>query len=199
MKKVKWEMIDMDDQYNVFGARISSVDNTSCIAWLNWLSSPSNKPQGTHGVVYALAHCDAGVTWGYLGKNGKWSLGSHFDPVLCPVPTVQSIQEIRFFGPCAELLIWRTENGLKGRLLIDESIGEKQNDPLFPMLESRYLRGSAVKTHEFVHYIDDGGLEQMAPASLNGKLYVKHYFIEENETGAVKIFISRLLSERCEL
>ncbi len=181
----------------VCGARIEPLDDAACQRWFQWLLGSGEVLEDTHNVSFTLAHCDSGVTWGYLDGEQKWRLGSEVDSSLCPNLTVQSLHELRLFGRSSEVLIWRTDDGLRGRILIDDSQAIDDGDPPAPFFESRRLRGDRKESHDgFVRYVDRGGTQHLAPACFPEEFSVCHYLQENTETGAVRIVATRLVPEK---
>lgn len=170
-------------------AKLERLESEESHAWLAWFNGSGNPPSDTLGVRFALAHCDAGVTWGYLA-SARWRLSSEVDPELSPVPTVASLHELRLFGHLAEVLIWRSEQGLSGRSLADWDGVEGVDDALRPIDEKRFLCGCdrPSKQGDFIRYTGRGGAEHLAPASLPLRSFgVRHYLEQDRITGAVRI------------
>lgn len=184
----------------IHGAASAPLASDAANAWLAWLRSGSRAPSDAHGVRFALAHCDSGVTWAYLDDAGAWTLGSTVDPELCPHPTATSLHELRLFGATAEILIWQTDDGqLRGRILADKEPPTDSDDPLSPFSESRRLRGTAGEPRDgFIRYIDSGGAEHLAPASFPQEFSVRHYLEQDPCTGAVRIAATRLVGHSVE-
>jgi len=181
----------------IAGARITPMNAEQANAWLNWLKGSGPPSTETHGVRFVLAHSDSGVTWGYLDDQGQWKLGSAIDPGLCPMPTAQSLHELRLFGNAAEVLIWRGDNELQGRIIADDGIVCGSSDPLCPMNEGRCLRGECREMREgFKRYVDAGGAQHLAPESFPVEFSVRHYFEQDASTGAVRIAATRLVPEK---
>jgi len=179
------------------GARIDPLDAAQVNAWLDWLTSTGPTPAEPHNVLFALAHCDSGVTWGYLDDQRQWQLGTAVDPGLCPVPTARSLHELRLFGYTAEVLIWRGDDGLQGRILADDQTAFERSDALRPLNEGRRLRGKrGDQRNGFVPYVDVGGSQHLAPSAFPEEFSVRHYLEQDPATGAVRIAVTRLVSEK---
>ena len=184
------------DNSEIAGACITPLNTGQATIWFNWLNG-SDPPKETHGVRFALVHADSGVTWGYLDDHGQWKLGAAVDPALCPAPVAKSLHELRLFGDTAEVLIWRGDNELQGRILADDDITFDASDPLCPMNEGRRLRGECHETREgFRRFVDAGGAQHLAPESFPVDFSVRHYFEQDAWTGAVRIAATRLVPEK---
>jgi hypothetical protein len=181
----------------IAGADIRSVNADEAKAWLGWLTGDRPPPTETHNVRFSLAHSDSGVTWGFLDEQGQWKLGASVDPALCPVPTAKSLHELRLIGETAEVLIWRGDGELQGRILADHSSVLDSSDPLRPMNEGRCLRGECREIHDgFKRYVDAGGAQHLAPELFPEDFSVRQYFEQDATTGAVRIAATRLVPER---
>lgn len=182
----------------IHGAAFTPLDSDAARSWLAWLTAEGPAPSGVRGIRFALAHCDSGVTWAYLDKQGVWRLGSAVDPALCPRPTAASLHELRLFGATSEVLLWRADDGqLCGRILADDSAVFNSSDPLRPMNERRFLRGGCRETRNGLkHYVDVGGAQHLAPESFPEEFHVRHYFEQDTSTGAARIAAVRLVPEK---
>ncbi len=189
----------MKHEFSLHGAALHSLDDELCRQWLDWLIQSGPCPSQTHRFEYALAHCDSGVTWGYwdAGRD-RWRLSCEVDSDLSPGPEQGTIQELRIFGPTAEVLIWTGDEGLRGRVLADDEADAPADRSLRPLDEGRRLRGEphpgAVEAG-FIRYADPGGSQHLAPESFPRSFSVRHYFEQDMETGAVRIAASRLRVE----
>jgi CRISPR-associated protein (TIGR03984 family) len=188
---------------------VEELDNDACKQYLNWLLGDSQATaEGEHlPVDWALAHCDDGVTWGRYDADAKvWQLGNQVAPDISPPIRHDWLQELRMFGAQGEVLIWRCEDGLRGRVLRDgeaQAFGNASN-PLRPSDEARIVRGRMVRRtldHEFTHVADITGAEQLLPLKVTQeqlqrgsvRLVVRHYFEQNPETGMVRIGATRLV------
>ncbi len=194
----------------IAGCLIEPLDAAACERYVAWLLGEpgSAPPGGAAGLSWALAHCDGGVTWGrYDAEAATWRLGHNVAPAVSPPIRRQALQELRVFGQPREVLIWRTDSGLRGRTLreTDPPAGRSDtSDPLRPADESRILRGDQVRAtceHGFTHVADRAGAEQVLPVVVTddglqarrARLAVRHYFEPDPESGAVRIAASRLV------
>lgn len=193
------------------GCDLSPLDSAACRPYLAWLlgENGADVPKEAGGLVWALAHCDDGVTWGCYDAEAKaWQLGDRVAPQISPPIRLQTLQELRIFGEPGEALIWRAEEGIRGRLLRETTPVSNRSDtsnPLRPSDESRILRGDRVVAsgeHGFTHIGDRAGAEQVLPLTVTTKqlqagqvrLLLRHYYESDAGTGAVRIAATRLVT-----
>jgi len=187
------------------------LDSAACQQYLAWLlgEKEATEPKGATGLVWALAHSDDGVTWGRHDTSAKvWRLGNQAVPEVSPHIRPEALQELRLFGEAGEVLIWRTDAGLRGRMLLDAASGadrSNDSDSLRASDESRILRGDHVIQqceHGFSHVGDRTGAEQVLPLDVTKeqlqaaqvRLEVRHYYESDADTGAVRIAATRLVT-----
>lgn len=192
------------------GCDLTPLDSPTCERYVSWLLGEENAAatDGATGLVWALAHCDDGVTWGRYDTGAKaWRFGNHVAPEVSPPIRSETLQELRLFGEGGEVLIWRTDAGLQGRVLREADPATDRSDeanPLRPSDESRILRGALVVAecdHGFTHIGDGAGAEQVLPLAANKeqlraaqvRLDVRHYYEVDAETGAIRIAATRLV------
>jgi len=188
------------------GCTIETLNNEASQSYLIWIIDGTEPDKSFKDVAWLLAHCHDGVTWGRLSDDQSWRLSSKFFPELCPCISESNLLEIRLFGLDREILIWRTENGFSGRILIDKPEHEN-NAPCRPDDEIRILLGDRVldSTKEgFTRVRTKSGMEQAIPLECADKdctegrwpfrLKVRHYFEEDQKTGAVRVAASRLVN-----
>ena len=190
------------------GCKIEPLDSKACEHWLAWLNGESGDgPPNASGLVWAVAHSDEGVTWGrYDGDQRSWHLGNQCHPEISPPIRRTALQELRIFGTAAEVLIWKADEDLRGRLIGDTSVARASEDldPLRPSEESRMVRGDRVADVSgsgFSRLVDRAGAEQVIPIAVNEdqlrerkvRLLVKHYYEQDQETGAVRVAATRLV------
>jgi CRISPR-associated protein (TIGR03984 family) len=189
---------------------LSAPQNDSVIrAWFSWVYGRGSNPDTNFSFNYLLTHCSDGVTWGRWDVAKKcWHLGCNVFHNNCPQPQDHNILELRLFGPEQELFIWKTISGFSGRIVSDNYTGNK--DPLAPCEEKRILRANRVLDDAksgFTRVGDGTGAEQVVPFTLDKDIFgeenhyryplrlkVKHYFSEDDETGAVRVTVTRLVS-----
>ncbi len=194
----------------IAGCDLAPLDASACERYLAWLHGEEDIAalEEATGLVWLLAHSDDGVTWGrYDAQARAWRLGSQVAPEVSPQIHPVTLQELRLFGEGGEVLIWRTDAGLRGRLLRDRPAvteGDGAVDPLRPSDESRILRGDRVRElcdYGFTRVGDGSGAEQVLPLHASNeqlqsaqiRFVVRHYFEADAETGAVRIAATRLV------
>lgn len=192
------------------GCDLALLDSSTCERYVSWLLGEENAavPEGTAALVWALAHCDDGVTWGrYDAETKAWRLGNQVAPEVSSPVRPETLQELRLFGDAGEVLIWRTDAGLRGRVLRETNPAADRGDEsntLRPADESRILRGGLVVAQceqAFTHVRDGAGAEQVLPLGASDeqlqaariRLDVRHYYEADADTGVVRIAATRLV------
>ncbi len=185
---------------SIDGCKLDRLDRSACNAWLDYVLGRVAAPMALGHSAWLICHCDDGVTWGRLDA-GAWRLGSKVFPDLCPELAEVAIQELRIFSPIAEVLIWRTDNGLRGRILRDT--GAPPEDPACsPHDEERLLFADQVGEYKdgFTRVGSRSGAEQAlplrvtkGPAASWPRLRVRHYFERDDESGCVRVAATRLV------
>lgn len=195
----------------IAGCDLTLLDSPACEQYVSWLLGEKRaiSPEQAAGFVWALAHCDDGVTWGrYDADATAWRLGNHVAPGVSPPVRLETMQELRLFGEGGEVLVWRTEAGLRGRILRETDPPadcDDEADPLRPSNEPRVIRGTRVIAqcrHGFTHIGDGTGAEQVIPIGVTEghlkaagvRLYVRHYFEFDPDIGTVGIAATRLVN-----
>ena len=195
----------MNQHEKLEGCTIEILDNVACKGYLSWVVDGVEPSKGLKDIAWLLAYCNDGVTWGRINNDQSWRTSSKFFPELCPWISESNLLEIRLFGIEREILIWWTENGFLGRILIDKP-GQENNAPCLPDDEIRILLGDRVleTTKEgFTRVRTNSGMEQVIPLECADKdcikkywpfrLKMRHYFAQDDETGAVRVAASRLV------
>lgn len=181
----------------IAGCDIRMLTSDDCARWLSWVLKGTAAPENIGAPAWLLGFCEDGVTWGRF--DGQWKLGSEVFPDLCPTPSSRTLLELRLFWRSGEVLMWRTDEGLRGRLLVDAALpGDAQF--LHPDDEERPLLGEREDERRdgFVRVRDRTGAEQALPifdpsGSLPRRLKIRHYFEQDELTGAVRVAASRLV------
>jgi len=185
---------------------IEPLGQTTCLAVLDWIGGGTRPAECDHELIWLLAHCRNGVTWGQLdGASRLWRLSSSPFPDHCPNIFRDNLLEMRLFAPSEEILVWRTEQGFLGRRLVDKPIGGK-NSPTRPDDEIRILLGDRLEggpKEGFTVVGTADGRRQVVPLECSAsdfhkkrsplRLKVRHYFEQDPETGAVRVAASRLV------
>lgn len=192
---------------SVFGAQLETIADPA--KWIEWLGDERAKPSLAQQFEprWALAICSDGVTWGRsLGE--RWAMGSTAYPNTSPAVSTTNLQELRIFGVAGEALIWRTDTGLAGRLVVDAQLPPGvPAECLQPLIEEQIVLGDrVVSTRDgFTHVANAAGRQQVLPIDActlakgfaQGRsplrLVVKHYLVCNDRTGCVRIALSRLV------
>jgi CRISPR-associated protein (TIGR03984 family) len=194
---------------SIAGCRIAPINREDCeqvVAWLLGKRGSAPEDLGA-GFAWVLAHSDDGVTWGrFDGEAGRWRLGHDAVPDVSPPIRPEALQELRLFGDGGEVMIWRSDEGLRGRLLEDAKGDSPRDeaDPLRPSEELRIVRGDRIRADAgggFTRVTDATGAEQVLPIALDDahlrqhkvRLHVRHYWAQNAEDGTVRIAVTRLL------
>lgn len=195
---------------SIAGCSIAPIDRATCeqvVAWLCGERDSAPEDLGA-GFAWALAHSDDGVTWGRFDWEAScWRLGHDAVPEVSPPVRSEAIQELRLFGEGGELLLWRSDEGLRGRLLEDAEGDHPRDeiDPLRPSDEHRIVRGDRVRASAgggFTRVTDATGAEQVLPVALDEaqlrqrkvRLHVRHYWVQNQDDGTVRIAVTRLVA-----
>lgn len=117
---------------------------------------------------------------------------------------------MRIFGSTQEILIWRLEGGFRGRTLTDTN--EELENALRPIAEEHILVGDRLLANPkegFSLVGEANGTRHAVPLNCEVadfqaqgriqwplRLTVKHYLAEDNETGSLRIAVSRLVHVR---
>jgi len=188
------------------GCRIKPLDCQECKTFVDWVTGGAGPVASFGRLVWLLAHCRDGVTWGQFdGDSHSWRLSSTPFPDLSPKVTEPNLLEMRLFGPEEEVLIWHVRKGFSGRRLLDEQTKD-QNSPTKPDDETRILLGDRLvdgAKEGFTRVSTASGMEQAVPLQcerldfMDGRqplrLKVRQYFEQDAQTGAVRVAASRLV------
>jgi CRISPR-associated protein (TIGR03984 family) len=154
------------------------------------------------GLNWLLAHVYTGVVWGRRA-DGRWQISSDVSPEE-PQLEVDSLLELRIFGPPGEVFAWRAPDGLRARGLFEQESSERDLDILE---EEQIVWGTQIEKSldEFTR-VSDGqqGLSMLVPLRLPEeafgqsdnprpvRLRLRHYVTCHEETGLARITLSRL-------
>jgi len=185
----------------VYGAFLETLPEAECKKFGAWLLGREKTSDLNENFCLALIFCTDGVIWGRL-EDLKWKLSSEIFPEICPKPSEEKILEFRIFGPQAEILVWRAEEAFRGRFLKDE----KEKEPYTPLEETRVLVGNRLLEEArggFSWIGSPEGREQVVPMECSFedfkdgrwplRLLLKHYFVQDEKTGGLRVAVSRLV------
>jgi len=147
-----------------------------------------------YGLRWLLAHADDGVIWGELRADGLHLSGNAF-PKFSPPLRAVTLQQVRLFGPDAELLLWKYDATWQTRLIQD---GAGENGEYYD--EPHLLWGNRAEQQQdgFV-LLREGkeGLHHAPPlpqgVHLPARLQVRHYLAYDPD-GQAYIAYSRLVA-----
>jgi CRISPR-associated protein (TIGR03984 family) len=157
-----------------------------------------------HSLTTMLAYADDGVIWGKIDQGQLLTSrdafpGKDISPPLRPL----TLQQIRLFGPNAELLLWRAESEWQARLIV-EGTGEKTE--FFDEWQILWgTRREAVQ--EGFTLVADGALghRHAPPVEVSDGLFtsdenrrplrlqVRHYLESAPDSGLLRVALSRLV------
>ncbi|MEB3213729.1 MAG: CRISPR-associated protein Csx19 [Leptolyngbyaceae bacterium] len=166
------------------------------------------KQAQTYQLTYLLAHADDGVIWGRFDQ-GRLITADHVFPKL-PKLRLSTLQQCRIFGEAGEVLLWRSQNNWKARLITDpdcEYISENQmlwgTHPIeekegFTLVEdgSEGLRHAIPLPRKDIPFSSDSlrdGKAERPKLDRPLRLNVRHY-IDYDEAGVARISLSRLVN-----
>ncbi|SHF33579.1 CRISPR-associated protein, TIGR03984 family [Desulfacinum infernum DSM 9756] len=186
------------------GCALEPLDQEACKQVLDWIVGGRSSYPADDGFTWLLAHCRDGVTWGRRDGAG-WRLSSRPFPDLCPAVLPTNLLELRLFGKQGEILIWRIEEGFRGRRLVDAP-NPDETSPARPDEEVRILLGDRLvegPRDGFSRVATAAGTQQAVALECTDtdfkggrwplRLRVRHYFDQDPETGAVRVTATRLV------
>lgn len=189
-------------------SHIHSQVGTSIVADLpedlrSWFIEQARAEQNELGLRWLLAHCDDGVIWGELRDDGVLHLSCDQNafPVRGLALRKTTLQQARFFGPSAELLLWRGPQGQWQRTLRRDDRGNTVDiiDEQHLLWGNRLLNKQSVQ-NGFVQVVEGAqGIVHAPPLSnkipsdtQRAALQIRHY-LDQDDTGVVRICASRLV------
>lgn len=171
------------------------VDDKALHDWLN-------EQAKTHQLNYLLAHADDGVIWGRFDEGELTTAEQVFRKPEFDFPSLRllTLQQCRVFGRSGEVLLWRTGEKWRSRLV-------QENDTAEIIPEQQILWGTQKEREsEGFTLLSDGqqGLRHAVPLlditfDKNNKLHrplrlsVYHY-IDYDDSGLARISRSRLVN-----
>ena len=153
-----------------------------------------------YGLRWLLAHADDGVIWGEMRDDGL-HLSCDAFPEHSPPLRPETLQQMRMFGPLAELLFWRDGAAWQARLIRDNA-GEAHG--YFD--EAHLLWGDIAEQQKNGFLLLRQGKEGLRhapplnfagqlPASLKARPYLKvRHYINYDEDGQAYVAYSRLVT-----
>ena len=168
------------------------------------------KQAKAYGLTTLLTHADDGVSWGKVTDDVLVTSHDVFGEPPSPKLRLETLQQARFFGEQAELLLWRTAKGWQARLAEDTPEGEHYD-------QSQLLWGDRrVDGRDGFTLVEEGqqGLRHAPPVDVPETefleaekklgeekkkrrhplhLLVRHYLATDPETGVVDVALSRLV------
>ncbi|MCC7493724.1 MAG: TIGR03984 family CRISPR-associated protein [Fimbriimonadaceae bacterium] len=158
-----------------------------------WLAA-----RASNQVRWLLVHGEDGVTWGRL-DGASLLTGDQVDPTVPPL-TWETLLTARLFGPGAELLVWRHDDGWRGRWIEDQVADPTWTEALD---EAQILWGDTAQARDagFTRLTDGAqGLAHTVPLPVRERgqqvrpvrLTVRHY-VAPDEQHAGRIVASRLV------
>ena len=152
----------------------------------------------TYELQWLLAHVDDGVIWGRIAGE-QLILSSQLDKENTPKLRVETLQQLRLFGPTGELYLWQGDEKWHGRL-IDASVDETEDS-----FARHYLLWGNLEENRNDHFVllADGveGLrhapplpaQEFAAKEQHLALSVRHYLAYDDD-GQAYVAASRLVS-----
>jgi CRISPR-associated protein (TIGR03984 family) len=192
------------------GCRLQALDAPACHGWLDHVVGKGEALSPGLDMRWLLAHCDDGVAWGWR-DGGGWRLSCDPFPDVSPRLVPDNVQQLRLFGPEAELLLWRADNDFRGRLLTHGP--EPTDGSLSPESLAVLLVGDRVvrEPRDGFTVVGDGrgsrhAVPLICPASEFParprrhplRVNVWQYFAADPESGLVRLVASRLSEVRLE-
>ena len=169
------------------------IDDRTLVSWLeeqarNWKLN------------YLLAHAEDGVIWGRFDNNQLTTAEKVFDKSKFNFPTLRllTLQQCRVFGQNGEVLLWRTGEQWRSRLVQDNPDTDK-------IPERQILWGTHGEKRGNFTLLWDGsqGLKHAVPFNeielgdrnklINPVRLLVHHYITYDDNGVARISLSRLV------
>jgi len=159
-----------------------------------WLTAEAK----VRGLRWLLAHADNGIIWGELRDDTLHLSSEAFGPAELRLDAA-TLQQARLFGKLGELRVWQGPNGLLAYALRDGA-----GEPADFIDEAYLLWGWAanppVTSKGFIELVEGRqGITHAPPLSAapseqqRASLLVRHYLVEAQDSGAVRVVDSRLV------
>ncbi len=167
-----------------------------------WFVEQAAHDQKKLGLRWLLAHCMDGVIWGELRDDNVLHLSCDQNafPIRGLALRKATLQQARFFGPQAELLVWRGPQSQWHTTLRRDDQGEAIEiiDEQHVLWGNR-LASTAAQQNGFIQIAEGSqGIVHAPPISIipsdtqRAALQVRHY-LHEDQAGVVRICASRLM------
>lgn len=173
------------------------------------------------GVVWLLGHCDDGVVWGRWRPADAavfWAVPPVERRGAGTRPVPGRVQQLRAFGASGEILCWRDEDArdsFAGRQAIDGAAAEwpyAAMDQTYVLAANRLVEaladdcslvGNPQGCHQVVplalaaeQFRDPTGPADTTRSRYGLVLDVRHYFVRDGHSGAVRRGVTRLVNVR---
>lgn len=162
-----------------------------------WLKQKAKE----YNLEYLLAHAEDGVIWGRFDKNQLTTA----EKVFCkpdfnvdfPTLRLPTLQQCRIFGKSGEVLLWRTGEKWRSRLVQDKGEAE--------ITERQILWGTHGQKRDHFTLLWDGlqGLKHAVPFTdvalddrnklINPVRLLLHHYVNYDDAGVACIHLSRLV------
>lgn len=171
------------------------VDDKTLTSWLK-------EQARTWKLNYLLAHAEDGVIWGRFDEGQLTTAEQVFHKpefkVDFPTLRLLTLQQCRIFGEHGEVLLWRTGETWRSRLVQDNSEGDK-------ISERQILWGTHGEKRDNFTLLRHGsqGFRHAVPSSeielgdrhqlINPVRLIVHHYITYDDDGVARISLSRLV------
>jgi len=149
---------------------------------------------------YLLAHAEDGVIWGRFDNYRLTTAEKVFHQPEFNFPTLRilTLQQCRVFGQNGEVLLWRTGETWRSRLVQD-------NPEVYKIPERQILWGTHGEKRGNFSLLWDGsqGLKHVVPFTdialdernrlINRVRLMVHHFIDYDDSGVARIHLSRIV------
>jgi CRISPR-associated protein (TIGR03984 family) len=173
---------------------VSLPEGTETAVWGRWLQQLAKSHGADAPEMILLLHADDGVIWGRLVGDSLTTSSDAYEVVATPLRR-KTVQQLRLFGAQGELLLWRTNNGMAGRVVTtdaDTAVGQgnyyDENHLLWGEKTAESVKGFTL--------LREGARELLhAPPGTGqkAKLKVRHY-IQCDATGQAYVALSRVVA-----
>lgn len=179
----------------IYGAEIIALDAPAAQQCVDWVLRRTNSPPAIAAeACWAVLQCDLSLTWA-LRDGDRWVLACEVDSAI-EAPDPGTLRELRLFGPAADVLIWRSADALKGRVLRDareEALESCEPVDHFAGFETGGDPAASVPSGKgFVTHVMPNGRTVVAPA---GKGVAVRQYLSEDQ-GVLRVAATRFVEVR---